>query len=179
MGNGKAFVKKNFKGTILFLGLDGAGKASIWEKLKISSAAKSVSSSFGTVITEFTYKNSTLASLDMGGRTVSLDTHTLLHCYGSSIKGVVLVVDGSDKVRMDELSLFTSQYYQKIEELQTVPLLVFLNKMDILSSLSPVEAIDRLKLHSLKLKCFQVQQCCASTGDGLYEGFEWLSEASC
>lgn len=51
------------------------------------------------------------------------------------------------------------------------PVLVFANKMDI-SSLRPVQIVERMGLH--KLKRGHMQPCCALNGEGIVEGFDWL-----
>ena len=52
------------------------------------------------------------------------------------------------------------------------PVLVFANKMDI-SSLRPVQIVERMGLHKLKRER-HMQPCCALNGEGIVEGFEWL-----
>jgi ADP-ribosylation factor protein 1 len=34
---------------------------------------------------------------------------------------------------------------------------------------------DKLGLHSVRGRPWYIQACCATTGDGLYEGLDWLS----
>ncbi|RLN93663.1 hypothetical protein BBJ28_00003627 [Nothophytophthora sp. Chile5] len=34
---------------------------------------------------------------------------------------------------------------------------------------------DKLGLHGLRHRQWFIQACCATTGDGLYEGLDWLS----
>jgi len=55
-------------------------------------------------------------------------------------------------------------------------LLVFANKQDLPNAMSVAELTDKLGLHSLKRKWF-IQAACATTGDGLYEGLDWLSNS--
>jgi hypothetical protein len=37
------------------------------------------------------------------------------------------------------------------------------------------EIMDKLDLHSLSNRNWYIQATCATSGDGLYEGFDWLS----
>jgi len=41
--------------------------------------------------------------------------------------------------------------------------------------MSVSEITDKLGLHSLRNRKWHIQPTCATTGDGLYEGLEWLS----
>lgn len=58
--------------------------------------------------------------------------------------------------------------------LQDVPLLVFANKMDA-TTLKPQEILEKMGLHQLR-RNWHLQPCCALNGEGLIEGFDWLSK---
>ena len=58
---------------------------------------------------------------------------------------------------------------------QNAVLLVFANKQDLPNAMTVEEITDKLKLHSIKQE-WHIQPSCANTGDGLYEGLEWLSQ---
>ena len=60
--------------------------------------------------------------------------------------------------------------------LQDSILLVLANKQDLPNAMSVDEISQRLKLHSLKNREWYVQGSCAHTGDGLYQGLDWLSK---
>ena len=60
-------------------------------------------------------------------------------------------------------------------DLQSLPLLVFTNKQDLPGAITVSECIANLDLPSLSCD-WHVQCCCALTGDGLFEGLEWLHE---
>ena len=65
------------------------------------------------------------------------------------------------------------------EQLRDAKLLVFANKQDLPNARSEAEVATVLDLHTLsegKL-CWKVQQCCARSGAGLSEGFDWLFKA--
>ena len=55
-------------------------------------------------------------------------------------------------------------------------LLVLANKQDLPNAMSVDEISQRLKLNSLRNREWYVQGSCAHTGDGLYEGLDWLSK---
>ena len=54
-------------------------------------------------------------------------------------------------------------------------LLVFANKQDLPNAMNAAEITDKLGLHSLRQRNWYIQSTCATTGDGLYEGLDWLS----
>ena len=56
-------------------------------------------------------------------------------------------------------------------------LLVFANKQDLPNAMSAAEMTDKLGLNSLRHRQWYIQACCATTGDGLYEGLDWLSNS--
>lgn len=61
------------------------------------------------------------------------------------------------------------------DELREAILLVFANKQDLPNAMSAAEMTDKLGLHGLRQRQWFIQACCATTGDGLYEGLDWLS----
>ena len=63
------------------------------------------------------------------------------------------------------------------DELRDATLLVFANKQDLPNAMSVSEVTDKLGLHSLGNRKWYIQSTCATSGDGLYEGLDWLSSA--
>ncbi|CAJ0873948.1 16839_t:CDS:2, partial [Entrophospora sp. SA101] len=59
-------------------------------------------------------------------------------------------------------------------ELRDALLLVFANKQDLPNAMNAAEITDKLGLHSLRQRHWYIQATCATSGDGLYEGLEWL-----
>ena len=64
------------------------------------------------------------------------------------------------------------------EELRDAKLLVFANKQDLPNAMSAAVVSEKLGLHSLRHRQWYIQACCATTGDGLYEGLDWLAKTS-
>ena len=62
------------------------------------------------------------------------------------------------------------------EELREADLLVFANKQDMPDAMGAAEVSDKLNLHSLTSRQWYTQACCATSGDGLYEGVDWLAQ---
>jgi len=62
------------------------------------------------------------------------------------------------------------------DELRDAVLLVFANKQDLPNAMSVSEMIEKLSLNSLTNRRWHVEATCATTGEGLYEGLNWLAE---
>eukprot|EP00755_Sulcionema_specki_P009775 Sspe_Gene.44642::Locus_21904_Transcript_1_1_Confidence_1.000_Length_609::g.44642::m.44642/K07937/ARF1; ADP-ribosylation factor 1 len=96
--------------------------------------------------------------------------------YFQNTNGVIFVVDSNDKDRVgqarDELQKMLDE-----DELSDAVLLVFANKQDLPQAMSTAEVTDKLGLHSLRQREWYIQGCCATTGEGLYEGLDWLASA--
>jgi len=61
------------------------------------------------------------------------------------------------------------------EELRDAVLLVFANKQDLPKAMPVAKLTEELGLSGLRARTWHIQGCCATTGDGLYEGLDWLS----
>jgi len=69
------------------------------------------------------------------------------------------------------------EYLYKIANNELVinfPILIFANKQDLPKAVSVSELVNLLDLPFLG-RPWYIQGCCATSGDGLYEGFEWLA----
>jgi len=65
--------------------------------------------------------------------------------------------------------------YGQEECLMGVPLLVFANKQDLPDAMSAPEVAEKLEFGALpKRRRWFIQATCATTGDGLHEGLDWL-----
>ncbi|PRQ38441.1 putative small GTPase superfamily, ARF/SAR type, P-loop containing nucleoside triphosphate hydrolase [Rosa chinensis] len=64
----------------------------------------------------------------------------------------------------------------RFDELREAMLLVFANKQDLPNAMNAAEITDKLiSLHSLRQRHWYIQNTCATTGEGLFEGLDWLS----
>ncbi|GAU49967.1 hypothetical protein TSUD_290870 [Trifolium subterraneum] len=61
------------------------------------------------------------------------------------------------------------------DELRDAVLLVFANKQDLPNAMNAAEITDKLGLHSLRQRHWYIQSTCATSGEGLYQGLDWLS----
>ena len=61
------------------------------------------------------------------------------------------------------------------DELKDAVLLVFANKMDLPQAMSCADLSEKLGLSAIRGRRWYIQSTCATQGDGLYEGLDWLS----
>ena len=94
--------------------------------------------------------------------------------YFQNTQGLIFVVDSNDRDRVsearDELHRMLNE-----DELRDAVLLVFANKQDLPNAMTAAEITDKLGLHSIRQRHWFIQSTCATSGEGLYEGLDWLA----
>eukprot|EP01060_Flectonema_neradi_P010239 TRINITY_DN1735_c5_g1_i1.p1 TRINITY_DN1735_c5_g1~~TRINITY_DN1735_c5_g1_i1.p1 ORF type:complete len:183 (+),score=39.00 TRINITY_DN1735_c5_g1_i1:61-609(+) len=157
---------------MLMVGLDAAGKTTILYKMKLGEIVTTIPT-IGFNVETVEYKNIKFTMWDVGGQD---KLRPLWRHYFQNTNGVIFVVDSNDKDRVaqarDELQKMLSE-----DELRDACLLVFANKQDLPNAMSTAEVTDKLGLHSLRQREWYIQGSCATTGEGLYEGLDWLANA--
>ncbi|KAJ3194333.1 Arf GTPase arf1, partial [Entophlyctis luteolus] len=155
---------------ILMVGLDAAGKTTILYKLKLGEIVTTIPT-IGFNVETVEYKNISFTVWDVGGQD---KIRPLWRHYFQNTQGIIFVIDSNDRDRIgearDELQRMLNE-----DELREAILLVFANKQDLPNAMNAPEITDKLGLHSLRLRQWYIQAACATSGDGLYEGLEWLS----
>ena len=167
---GKLFGKKDVR--ILMVGLDAAGKTTILYKLKLGEIVTTIPT-IGFNVEAVEYKNISFTVWDVGGQD---KIRPLWRHYYSNTQGVIFVVDSNDRDRISEAR---DELHRMLNEpdLADANLLVFANKQDLPGAMNAAEMTDKLGLHSLQRRQWYIQSCCAPSGDGLYEGLDWLSSS--
>lgn len=94
--------------------------------------------------------------------------------YFQNTQGLIFVVDSNDRERVNEAREELTRMLAE-DELRDAVLLVFANKQDLPNAMNAAEITDKLGLHSLRHRNWYIQATCATSGDGLYEGLDWLS----
>ena len=155
---------------ILMVGLDAAGKTTILYKLKLGEIVTTIPT-IGFNVESVNYKNINFTVWDVGGQD---KIRPLWRHYFSNTDAVIYVVDSNDRERIQEANSELNKMLQE-DDLRNSDLLVFANKQDLPNALSVAEITDKLGLHNLKSRQWYIQAACATTGDGLYEGLDWLS----
>merc|ERR1712032_1427627 len=116
------------------------------------------------------YKNVSFTVWDIGGQD---RIRPLWRYYYRGSQGLIFVVDCNDRDRTED----AREELTKIlgdDEMRDAILLVFANKQDLPNSMPAAEITEKLGLHSMRRQWF-IQSACATTGDGLYEGLDWMS----
>ncbi|XP_057584120.1 ADP-ribosylation factor 1-like isoform X3 [Hippopotamus amphibius kiboko] len=88
--------------------------------------------------------------------------------------GLIFVVDSNDRGRVNEAREELMRMLAE-DELRDAVLLVCAHKQDLPSAMNAAEITDKLGLHSLRHRNGYIQATCATSGDGLHEGLDQLS----
>jgi small GTP-binding protein len=160
---------KNRDTRCLMLGLDAAGKTTVLYKLKLGEPVTTIPT-IGFNVETIEYGRFNLNIWDVGGQD---RLRPLWRHYFHNTQGLIYVVDANDVSRVnsarDELHKLLAE-----DELREAVLLVYANKQDLPCAIKPRELGDRLELHTITNRPWFIQGTCATTGDGLYEGLDWL-----
>mmetsp|Transcript_24042 Transcript_24042/g.37713 ORF Transcript_24042/g.37713 Transcript_24042/m.37713 type:complete len:182 (+) Transcript_24042:124-669(+) len=164
----RLFSKKEMR--ILMVGLDAAGKTTILYKLKLGEIVTTIPT-IGFNVESVEYKNIFFTVWDVGGQD---KIRPLWRHYFANTQGLIFVVDSNDRDRTaeakDELHRMLNE-----DELRDAVLLVFANKQDLPNAMNASELTEKLGLQSLRQRSWYIQGTCATSGEGLYEGLDWLS----
>ncbi|PVF93735.1 ARF/SAR superfamily protein [Serendipita vermifera] len=154
---------------ILIMGLDGAGKSTILDKLRpeVVTTIPVICSN----VTTAQYKKILFTVWEVEGIVMY---RRLWRHYSPNTQGIIYVVNSADVSRMaearDELQSIISS-----DELACIPLLVLANKQDLPNPWSTIKITDFLVLYNVPDRDWYVQATSATQGDGVHEGLEWLT----
>merc|ERR1719244_669034 len=166
------------QGRILMVGLDAAGKTTILYKLKLGEIVTTIPT-IGFNVETVEYKQIKFTIWDVGGQD---KIRPLWRHYYSGSNAIIFVVDSNDRERVDDSSGSDNSAKEELhrmlaeDELRDVPVLVFANKQDLPNAMSVHEVTEKLGLNQLRNRKWYIQSTCATTGDGLYEGLDWLDK---
>ena len=157
---------------IVMVGLDAAGKTTILYKLKLGEVVSTIPS-IGFNVESVEHKNVSLTIWDIGGQD---RIRALWRHYFKGCQAIKFVADSNDPDRFaaagEELQKMLNH-----EKLADSALLVFANKQDLPNAKSAAVLSDKLGLNALRSREWHIQSCAATTGDGLFEGLDWLTTA--
>jgi len=155
---------------ILMVGLDAAGKTTVLYKLKLGEVVTTIPT-IGFNVETVEYKNITFTVWDVGGQN---KIRPLWRHYYQGTNGVIFVVDSSDRDRVEDAREELARLLSA-DEMRDAALLVFANKQDLPQAMPAAEITEKLGLNTVRNRQWFIQSACATTGDGLYEGLDWLS----
>jgi small GTP-binding protein len=157
---------------LLIVGLDASGKTSILYKLKLNELVTTIPT-IGFNVETVLYKQTSFTMWDVGGCD---KIRPLLRHYFQNTQALIFVVDSRDQERLaettDELWRLLSE-----DELNHIPILFYLNKIDIPNGLQSTDVNKQMRLNDIRNRQWILQPCSALTGEGLYEGLDWLIHA--
>jgi len=155
---------------ILMVGLDAAGKTTILYKMKLGEVVQTTPT-IGFNVETVEYRNLKFSVWDVGGQD---KIRKLWRFYYENARGIIFVVDSNDRARIShaqkELDILLNDV-----ALKDAVLLVFANKQDLPDAMSTAQITEKLGLTSLRGRKWNIQSSSATSGDGLYEGFDWLA----
>ncbi|MFX0115639.1 MAG: ADP-ribosylation factor-like protein [Candidatus Hodarchaeota archaeon] len=159
-------------GTVVFIGLGGAGKTTILNRL-IHGEFTSPGRTMGLNVDEFSYRNVRFRTFDLGGQATF---HTLWGSYVEHAAAVVYVVDASDPV------VFPESFEALKAALKTIPskciLMILANKSDLDTARGLDEILKIFDLYYLQtskeLRGINIFLISAKSGDSFTEAFDWL-----
>ena len=152
------------------VGLDAAGKTTILYKLKLGEVVTTIPT-IGFNVEQVEYKSISFTVWDVGGQD---KIRPLWRHYYQNTEGLIFVVDSNDRERLENSRTELHKMLNE-DELKDAVVLVYANKQDLPNAMNASEMTDKLGLHSLRARQWFIQATCATTGDGLYEGLDWLT----
>ena len=118
------------------------------------------------------YRNVHFTVWDVGGQD---RIRKLWRHYYVGTQGLVYLVDSNDAGRFQEAAEELHHLLSQ-DELRDAAVLVFANKQDLPYAVSASEIGDKMGLRAVRQNWF-IQPCSATTGEGVYEGMDWLANA--
>merc|ERR1712232_573472 len=155
---------------LLMVGLDAAGKTTILYKLKLGEVVTTIPT-IGFNVETVEYRSIRFTVWDVGGQD---KIRPLWRYYYQGTQGLIFVVDSNDRDRVEDAREELMKLLDE-DEMRDAVLLVFANKQDLPNAMAAAEVTEKLGLSQMRNRQWFIQSACATTGDGLYEGLDWLS----
>jgi ADP-ribosylation factor protein 1 len=154
---------------VAILGMEASGKTVLLYKLKLGEVVTTVPT-IGFNIEEVQYKSARYNFTDCGYKV----KNNWMELVSPRTAALIWVIDSNN--RDADLKLEGAQLKEIFDRFgkADLPTLVFANKQDLPMALSVSQIADLMGLHHLGITNWYIQATCAVTGDGLYEGLDWL-----
>ena len=153
---------------ILIIGLDSAGKTTLLYRLKLGALVTAIPT-VGFNVETVKYKNINFSMWDASGQE---QTRKFWRYYYENVRIIIFVVDSNDRERFTEAR---DELHKLMDEplLINVPLLLFCNKQDLPNAAPSNELEELFQIPRLNRK-FKVQAIVALSGQGIYDGLDWV-----
>ena len=171
---GIAVAKRGEEMQVVVIGLDNSGKTTILNKIRDPNHIHTSAPTVGYSNKQVKLNNNTLNCVDMSGQG---RYRNLWQNYYSNCNGIVFVVDSSDRLRLPvareelELAMKSNELSDK-----KIPVLVLANKSDLPNAFPANKCASILDLDNLMQRPWLACSTNALSGEGLVQGFTWLSE---
>ncbi|XP_026464015.1 ADP-ribosylation factor-like protein 5B [Ctenocephalides felis] len=154
---------------MVMVGLDNAGKTTILYQFLMNEVVHT-SPTIGSNVEEVVWRNIRFLVWDLGGQQ---SLRAAWSTYYTNTEFVIMVIDSTDRER---LAVSREELFKMLahEELSKAAVLIYANKQDLKGSMTAAEISRQLDLTSIKKQQWHIQSCCALTGEGLYQGLEWI-----
>lgn len=160
--------RQHSKPRVVVQGLRNSGKTTILTRLNLG-RLEYPKHSQGIQVETVCFNNVTIKAWRVGDHSTARPAWW--RDFYLEAQALIFVVDASDPATLDHAR---HQLHLTLREphLSDCAVLVYANKQDIYGAESELrDKLDLLHLHQR----WRVQPCVATTGDGLYEGLDWLS----
>ncbi|EGC38472.1 hypothetical protein DICPUDRAFT_75970 [Dictyostelium purpureum] len=156
----------------LMVGPKGAGKTTILQQLKLGEIVTKT-----PIIETVQSKNINFIVCDIDDDYYKIRSSLGQYFLKPSpkIQAFIIVADSSDIGTLQENR---DEFHKILDEndIGDVPILVLCNKQDLPNAKHTSVVNDTLHINSIYNRKWHTEQTCATSGEGLYEGFKWLSE---
>jgi len=161
------------EGPILVLGFPNVGKSTILEKTRLGDIK--VNDYNGLDVKTINSPGVRFVAWDLGEEAVAVRNKLLKYFYGC--RGIIFVI-GPDTSLTDARAEL-DKILAENGITQSIPLLILINTwFKGQSNRSAAEVCDSLGLHTVRIRPWSVQICAAKTGDGLFDGINWLASTA-
>lgn len=155
------------------IGCDNSGKTACVYRLHLGEMIQTTPT-VGFNVETVQYKKLLFTIFDIGGQQ---SIRPLWRYYYEGTHAVIFMIDSNDRERLKDVKLELEQVANE-SQLKDTALLIFANKQDIKSALTPAELSIELNLCEMKglsHRKWTIQGCSVLSGHGLEAGLDWLS----
>ncbi|CAK9056007.1 unnamed protein product [Durusdinium trenchii] len=161
---------------VLLVGDNGSGKTCLLYGLKLGFGSVTTIPTIGFNVETVRHRLQEFTIWDLGLRT---KMRPLVRHYVPQMEMLIYMVDASDRTMHNEFSLELWGYLRNAMEeygKDTVPCLIFINKLDQPNGMNIAEIAEGLNLSDLAKKApVRMQPCDALSGQGVLEGLDFLT----